>query len=377
MIRLRLAIVSLVLLATASPSTAQPASLANATVVPHAATAGLAPKLAEILRGVRGTEWVGWSAPATADSEMCCWSSWSEGRGGCCQGCRLGGRREAARTGNAGEPETAADGAAERQPQPAPVRLGGAERLLVLLRAETGAVRRVETYTEGCPIDAGGATLHWVDGVAPADSVAALASFVGAHGDDRASKRLRDGALAAIAHHAGEPADAALAAFMAKEQPLAVRKQAAFWVGNARSGRGLDALLRLAREDRDAAFREHLAFVLTQAKDERATDALVAMAKQDESPRVRGQALFWLGQQAGRKAVATIEGAIDSDPDTEIKKKAVFALSQLPRDEGVPLLIRTARGHSNPAVRKQAMFWLGQSEDPRALAFFEEVLLRK
>jgi hypothetical protein len=25
-------------------------------------------------------------------------------------------------------------------------------------------------------------------------------------------------------------------------------------------------------------------------------------------------------------------------------------------------------------VRKQAMFWLGQSKDPRALKFFEEIL---
>jgi hypothetical protein len=25
-------------------------------------------------------------------------------------------------------------------------------------------------------------------------------------------------------------------------------------------------------------------------------------------------------------------------------------------------------------VRKQAMFWLGQSQDPRALAFFEQIL---
>jgi hypothetical protein len=25
-------------------------------------------------------------------------------------------------------------------------------------------------------------------------------------------------------------------------------------------------------------------------------------------------------------------------------------------------------------VRKQAMFWLGQSQDPRALAFFEKIL---
>jgi hypothetical protein len=54
----------------------------------------------------------------------------------------------------------------------------------------------------------------------------------------------------------------------------------------------------------------------------------------------------------------------------------VFSLSQLPKDEGVPLLIRTARENRNTAVRNQAMFWLGQSQDPRALAFFEEVLRR-
>jgi hypothetical protein len=374
---LRDATLSLGLLAAASTAAAQPASLTNANLVRHAVTGGLAPIFAEVQRGVRGTEWIGWAAPATADAEMCCWNSWSDSRGGCCRGCRLDGRRETARGTDATEPAPAPLDEAERSPKLAPVRLGGASRLLVLLRAEPDGVRRVETYTEGCPIDAGGATLHWIEGVSPADSVAALVKLVRADGGERAARRLADGALAAIAHHASDAADAALAGFLAAGQPLSVRKQAAFWVGNARSGRGLDTLLRLAREDADAKFREQLAFVLTQAKDERATDALVLMAKQDESPRVRGQALFWLGQQASRKAVATIEGAIESDPDTEIKKKAVFALSQLPRDEGVPLLIRTARGHSNPAVRKQAMFWLGQSEDPRALAFFEEVLLKK
>jgi hypothetical protein len=33
-----------------------------------------------------------------------------------------------------------------------------------------------------------------------------------------------------------------------------------------------------------------------------------------------------------------------------------------------------AKNNRNPEVRKQAMFWLGQSQDPRALTFFEEVL---
>ena len=40
----------------------------------------------------------------------------------------------------------------------------------------------------------------------------------------------------------------------------------------------------------------------------------------------------------------------------------------------MPLLIQVAKTNTNAVVRKQAMFWLGQSHDPRALAFFEEVL---
>jgi len=46
----------------------------------------------------------------------------------------------------------------------------------------------------------------------------------------------------------------------------------------------------------------------------------------------------------------------------------------MPEDEGVPKLIEIAQTNKNPEVRKQAMFWLGQSHDPRALAFFEKIL---
>jgi hypothetical protein len=105
-----------------------------------------------------------------------------------------------------------------------------------------------------------------------------------------------------------------------------------------------------------------------------AVDVLLGLARDAPSTRVRGQALFWLAQRAGERAVAGITRALAEDPETDVKKKAVFALSRLPRDRGVPLLIETARSNANPAVRRQAMFWLGQSNDPRALAYFAEVL---
>jgi len=59
-----------------------------------------------------------------------------------------------------------------------------------------------------------------------------------------------------------------------------------------------------------------------------------------------------------------------------VREQAVFALSQRPREEGVPALLRIARTHHDPMLRRRAIFWLGQSNDPRALALFEELLTK-
>ena len=69
-----------------------------------------------------------------------------------------------------------------------------------------------------------------------------------------------------------------------------------------------------------------------------------------------------------------ISNAVLNDPDRGVKEQAVFALKQLPEDQGVPLLINVAKNNPDLAVRKKAMFWLGQSNDPRALDFFAQVL---
>jgi len=89
----------------------------------------------------------------------------------------------------------------------------------------------------------------------------------------------------------------------------------------------------------------------------------------------RRAAVFWLGQAAGQAATRGLSDIVDdSSVDLEVKETAVFALSQEPRDEGVPALIRIVKSNRSPGVRKKALFWLGQSEDPRALALFEEIL---
>jgi HEAT repeat protein len=100
------------------------------------------------------------------------------------------------------------------------------------------------------------------------------------------------------------------------------------------------------------------------------------MAKSDTDTGVCEQALFWVAQKAGAKAVATLKEAVENDPEEAVKKRAVFAISQLPKEDAVPELLHLAQTNSNPAVRKEAIFWLGQTHDPRALEYFEQILAR-
>jgi hypothetical protein len=104
--------------------------------------------------------------------------------------------------------------------------------------------------------------------------------------------------------------------------------------------------------------------------------SLLQLARSTRLPEERRRsAIFWLGQAAG----AAVDGALDSiarddRTDRDVRKQAVFALSQRSSDEAVPALIRVVRTSRDPELRRTALFWLGQSEDPRALDLFEEIL---
>ena len=282
------------LLSLAAPAAAQQPSLVNGRLSPEAGGSSLQPTFTSLVARQSDPAWIGYAVPAAKGSGTnCCSDGYSWGRCGLepAPGPAIAG-------GTAGQ-------------APRTVKLEGPTTVFVLYRVEGKAIGKIRFYSEDCQLDAGGLTLHWLDGVKPAESVALLSTFI--RDDAQRTDRVANSALAAVAAHA----------------------------------------------------------------DPSAVPALITFARQDPSTRVRGQALFWLAQKAGQQAAAEITAAIENDPDTEVKRRAVFALSQLPKDEGVPLLIQVAKSNKNPVVRKQAMFWLGQSKDPRALAFFEQVLGRQ
>ena len=328
-----------------------PAKLVNAKVEARNVASGLEPVFRGLVSSRQAPGWIAYSVAAVPGERHMCDGGWDSRYGTT----YLEGRTRSAEAGRGGK-----------------VALEGPQNLYVFYRAEAGRVQKIRVLSPDCEIDAGGLPVHWLTQVSPDQSVALLSAFVVPSAKTR-GEPAANAALTAIALHQAPAAARALDRFVAAGQPAEIRKHAAFWLAAGRGREGFETLRRLVH-DSDAAFRKELAFPISVSKEPEAVDVLISMAKEDDSPEVRRQALFWVAQKAGSRAAETIAGAIDNDPDTEVKKRAVFALSQMPKDEGVPRLIEVARTHRNLEVRKQALFWLGQSNDPRALKVFEEIL---
>ena len=327
----------------------------NARLETRQVSGGLDATMRAILNAQSSPAWIGYAEPIVpGDRQMCCWND-------SVRGCFL-------------EPHTNAQPIAASANQT--VKLEGPTHLVVLYRIEDHRIGKIRAFSPECELDAGGLPLIWLTGVNSPDSIQYLSSVAKDTAAATRDQLHRAGAaVSAIALHADASADRVLDELAAPAQPDQVRRQAIFWMGSARGKRGFETLSRIVQQDSSDKIREHAVFALTQSKEPEAMNVVVRVAHDDKSPRVRGQALFWLAQRAAQKtAESAIAAAIANDPETEVKKKAVFALTRMPGGEGVPLLIQTARSNPNAAVRKQAMFWLGQSKDPRALAFIEEVL---
>lgn len=297
--------------------------------------------------------WLGYEVPALPGTHLTSCSDWADSSqtdDSCCGEYRLEDER-GVHSSNNGET---------------------ARNVYVLLRFDKGEPVKVRAVAAGCHLDAGGVNFDWITGVKPEQSIAFLADLV-QHQPE--SHKVLEGALVAISFHASAEATQALEQIASSSASEHTREQAAFWLGVQRGHDGFVALKSLENKSADdARFREKLTFDFSQNSDPGAEGELLHMAKFDVEEKVRGQALFWIAQKAGKHATAALTDAIENDPETDVKKKAVFALSQLPKDESVPQLIHVADTNTNPTVRKEAFFWLGQSQDPRALAYLEQVL---
>jgi hypothetical protein len=89
------------------------------------------------------------------------------------------------------------------------------------------------------------------------------------------------------------------------EQP---RRSAIFWLGQAAGAKATEGLTSVIGDDSDELeVRKTAVFALSQIKSPETIDALIGIARTNREPEIRRNAIFWLAQTRDPKAIAFFE----------------------------------------------------------------------
>lgn len=286
----------------AAAAAAQQPRITNGQVTPQSG-ATLLQTFRAVVAAQVDVAWVGYTVPVRDRGRTtCCWSSadgtshfsgtMSSGDMPCCGACRL-------------EPSERANGVAAQAvggtPAPRPIKLEGSDQLVVLFRIADRQVERVRTFSEDCALDAGGRTVHWLQNVRPADSVALLASLIDAEPERKS--RVTHAALAAISQHA-EPSSAATIERLARAHATAgVRGEALFWLAHMAGEKVAGTITAAIENDPDTEVKRRAVFALSQLPKSEGVPLMIDVARKNKNPAVRKQAMFWLGQSRDPRAI--------------------------------------------------------------------------
>jgi len=241
-------------------------------------------------------------------------------------------------------------------------------------------VERMRTLGDDCPIDANGRTVYSLTGVTPAESLRYLETLTrpDASGDrlsGNAHRELAQSALAAIRRHRDPAADAILDRIATSDNDTEMRRQAASALAVSRGAHGFATVKRLVETEKNPDLRRSFVTSLGQTREPGTVEALRGLTRETD-PKIRAEAVYYLALRGGTAVVPEIRSLIDKETDQNVKQRAVRGLARLPVNDAVPLLIQLARTSTDQVVRKESVSSLGQTRDPRAMAFLEELVKR-
>ena len=189
----------------------------------------------------------------------------------------------------------------------------GMSAVMDMARRGSPSVRKAAVFWLGQSDDARGRALvrTVVDDANETEAVRGAAIFALGQGDNATSgdlaflrgaferlpsDRLKDRVLMAMSQNDSEDgARWLLEQARDERQPIEVRRKAVFWAGQGHAR--LADIVSLYKTASEPRLREHIIFVLSQRSEEGATDALMAIARDDRDREMRKKALFWLAQK--------------------------------------------------------------------------------
>ena len=213
--------------------------------------------------------------------------------------------------------------------------------------------------------------VFWLSQVPTERAVALLDSILRTTTDEE----LQDKAIFALSQQHSPRAGAALRAYAERaDASTDSRAKAIFWMGQQRSAENAGYLRGLYAKLTDEDLKEKVIFSLSQMGGAENLRWLMDIAlNEHEDVEQRKKALFWAGQ-SHETDLTQLTGLYDHIQSQEMKEQLIFVYSQRHEAAALDKLIDIARHETDRELRKKALFWIGQSHDPRAARFLEEII---
>jgi hypothetical protein len=250
---------------TAAAAAAQTPRLSNGTIQSHTTT-NIARDLPALANSLTEPMWIGYTQPLIDGNHNMC-DYWNDGR--------------------------------MISQSTDPIHLEPANYFFVLFRVEDKQITRIRSYSDNCPLDAGGKAVHWFANVSVADSVNYMKTFM----SPTATKKLNDSAVTVIAMTKGDQALNELLTLARDGSTTQVKGNALFWLAQRAGQKAIGSITAAIDNDPDTEVKKKAVFALSQLPKDEGVPMLIQQARTNKNPVVRKQAMFWLGQSKDARAV--------------------------------------------------------------------------
>ncbi|HKY03497.1 MAG TPA: HEAT repeat domain-containing protein [Blastocatellia bacterium] len=186
--------------------------------------------------------------------------------------------------------------------------------------------------------------------------------------------RLREEAIEKLAEIPGQMPFLVELAGSAQEH-IEVRRTAIEAIMDSREAGAMASLARLYEQVTDREVKREIISTFEDSEEQSAAvDFLMSVARTDPDMSLRHEAITTLGEIEHDRALESLTALYGAESNEEVKEEILSALIESGKKAGVRKVIEIARGDASIRMRKKAIELLGDSDDPEAVKFLEEVI---
>ena len=137
---------------------------------------------------------------------------------------------------------------------------------------------------------------------------------------------------------------------------------------------GIEDLLQLYSTETNLQIKQALLRSFAESNDPRATPKLFEIARGNDAMELRGYAIRVLGHKNDPTILDQFVSMYDAEQNDQLKMMLLRAFAESPQKNAVRKLMAIARNDPSVERRKLVVRYLGQSRDPEAMKFLEDLL---